>query len=127
MFRFFHDRFFVKDKEPKFVLLDYSCLFVCGLLFNPLAYLNALTFLIVPYFFILRFLFYPQLNRKYALIIVSLVVFSFILTIINNRVFFKDRSQFHALLELKPLMWAIILVFVSLCLAKASLKKESQL
>ena len=41
---FFHDTFFVKDKGTKIVFLDYSCLFVCALLFNPLAYLNAVSY-----------------------------------------------------------------------------------
>jgi hypothetical protein len=46
-----------KKREGTIKYLDYSGLFVCGLLFNPLAYMNALVLLIVPGFFILRFLF----------------------------------------------------------------------
>jgi len=119
---FFYDTLFVKDKDPRGCYLDYSCLFVCGLLFNPLAYLNALTFLIIPYFFILRYLFYSRVNMKFILAVVFLISLSFILMIINNRVFFKDPDQFYAFLELKPLMWSMILVYISLWLAKFSLK-----
>lgn len=48
---FFYKTFFDNEKDPQVVYLDYSCLFVLGLLFNPLAYLNALVFLLIPYFF----------------------------------------------------------------------------
>lgn len=124
---FFHDTFFVKDKDPKISYLDYSCLFVCGLLFNPLSYLNALTFLIVPDFFILRYLFYSQVSKKYVYLCGSLVFFSFIFTLFDNRVFFKDIYQYYIRLELKPLMWVIVFVYLNLWLLKSAngiLKKE---
>ncbi len=119
---FFYDTFFVKYKELKIVFLDYSCLFVCGLLFNPLAYLNALVFLIVPYFFILRFLFYSEISRKYAVICAFFIFLSFILNIVSHGIFFKDIDQYYVFLQCKPLMWTIILVYLSLWTAKFSLK-----
>jgi len=122
---FFCDTLFVKHKAIKIVFLDYSCLFVCGLLFNPLAYLNALVFLIVPYFFILRYLFYSEISRKYVFICVFLIFFSFISMIVDNHIFFKDLHQYCFFLEYKPLMWTIILVYLSLCLAKYSLKSRN--
>ncbi|MEI7998498.1 MAG: hypothetical protein WCH62_03215, partial [Candidatus Omnitrophota bacterium] len=118
---FFFDTFFVKDKDVKITYLDYSCLFVCGLLFNPLAYLNALIFLIVPYFFILRYLFYSQMSRIIVFVIGLFIFLTFILCIVDNKIFFKDINQFYTFLEYKPLMWCIILVYLSLWLAKISI------
>jgi len=122
---FFYDTFFVKDKDTRVVYLDYSCLFVCGLLFNPLAYLNALTFLIIPYFFVLRYLFYGLMNRRAMITAGGFVFLSFLLTILDNRLFFKDTRQFYFMIELKPLMWAIILVYASLWTAKFSIRSKS--
>jgi hypothetical protein len=122
---FFHDTFFAKDKDAKICFLDYSCLFVCGLLFNPLAYLNALTFLMIPYFFILRYLFYSDLSRKYMIMCGALVFFSFILTMVDNKVFFRNPDQFNSFMALKPLMWSIILVYFSLWASKSSLRSKS--
>lgn len=119
---FFYDTFFVKHKEIKIAFLDYSCLFVCGLLFNPLAYLNALVFLIVPYFFILRFLFYSEISGKYGFICAFFISLSFIFNIVGHVIFFKDIHQYYVFLQCKPLMWSIILVYLSLCLGKFSLK-----
>jgi len=122
---FFYGAFFVKEKDPKVRFLDYSCLFVCALLFNPLSYLNALVFLIIPYFFILRYLFYAQLNKKQAFISAFFIFLSFILNMSDNKVFFKSLSQFYTFLELKPLMWSMILVYISLWSAKFPLKLKS--
>ncbi len=121
---FFYDTFFTKYKEIKTVYLDYSCLFVCGLLFNPLAYLNALAFMVVPYFFILRYLFYSEISKKSILVITCLVFASLIFNIIDHQIFFKDVSRYYVLLQYKPLMWMIILVYLSLCAAKCSLKPK---
>ncbi len=123
---FFYDIFFVKDKDPQITYLDYSCLFVCGLLFNPLAYLNAFVFLIVPYFFILRYLFYAEISGKYAFISALLIFLSLIFNIVDHRIFFKDVHQYYLLLQYKPLMWTIILVYLSLCAGKFSLKLKRQ-
>ncbi len=117
---FFYDTFFVRVKEPRAVFLDYSCLFVCGLLFNPLAYLNALVFLIVPCFFILRYMFYSKMSTKTVFLCAILLLISFILTMADNHVFFKGLAQYCAFLEFKPLMWTIILVYLSLWTAKFS-------
>jgi len=106
----------------KIAYLDYSCLFVCGLLFNPLSYLNALVFLIVPYFFILRYLFYSEISSKHASITVFLVFFSLIFNIADHKIFLKNAHQYYVLLQLKPLMWAVILVYLSLWVSKFSLK-----
>jgi Glycosyltransferase family 87 len=121
---FFYDTLYVKYKEIKTVFLDYSCLLICGLLFNPLAYLNALVFLIVPYFFILRYLFYAEIKSKHAFIIAFLIFSSFILNMVDQRIFFKNVHQFYVLLQCKPLMWTIILVYLSLFTAKLSLKHQ---
>ena len=119
---FFYDAVFVKDKDPKMVYLDYSCLFVCGLLFNPFAYLNALVFLIVPYFFILRSLFYPELKKICVFVIGFFILLSFILCVVYNKAFARDLQQFYVFLEHRLLMWTIILVYLSLWLVKFSLK-----
>jgi len=123
---FFRDTFFVKDKDPQIVYLDYSCLFVCGLLFNPLAYLNALTFLIVPCFYILHYLFYSQVSKKYLITISLMMMASFILLILGTRLSFRNDNQFYAFLAVKPLMWVIVLSYLSLLIAKFSLKLKSQ-
>ena len=122
---YYWDTFFVKEKEVRIVYLEYSCLFICGLLFNPLAYLNALTLLIIPYFFILRFLFYSDLCKKHLLMIVSFIAFSFILTLFDNKVFFKDPYLYDYILKFKPLMWAIICVYLALVSFKYSIKQKS--
>ncbi len=121
---FFYDTFFVKNKEIKTVFLEYSCLFVCGLLFNPLAYLNALVFLIVPYFFILRYLFYAQMDRARFVIISLLTFFGFIFNIVDQRLFFNDIERFYVLVQAKPLMWTMILLYLSLWMAKFSLNPK---
>ena len=123
---YFNDAFFVKDKEVKVVYLDYACLFVCALLFNPLAYLNALTFLIIPYYFILRHLFYSPLSRKYLILIGLPLFLSFVMTVFDNRVFFKDIYLFYDYLQIKPLMCAIIFTYISLCATKLSLMSSSR-
>jgi len=122
---FFYDIFAVRTEDSKFCYLDYSCLFVCGLLFNPLSYLNALVFLIIPYIVILRYLFYGQLRKKYAFISGSFILLSFILMIMDNSRILHAPDQFEAFVKLKPLMWAVILVYLSLWSAKLSLKLES--
>jgi len=119
---FYYDTFLKRDKDLNVTYLDYASLFVCGLLFNPLAYLNALTFMIIPYFFILRYLFYSQVSRKYVYLTVGLICLSFILNMLDNKVFFRNPYFYFDILELKPLMWSIILVYLSLWVAKFSLK-----
>jgi hypothetical protein len=123
---FFYDIFFVKDKGPKERYLEYSCLFVCGLLFNPLAYLNALVLLIVPYFFILRYLFYSEISKSSSRAVIFLLSFGLLLNIIDHKIFFKDIQQFYVFLQCKPLMWTIILVYLSLCIGKFSLKLKRE-
>ena len=120
---FFHDTCFVKDKDPRITFLDYSCLFVCCLLFNPLAYLNALVFLIVPYFFILRNLFNEGAGSKCFPWLIVLLSISFVLNMIDNHVFFKDFNVYCKFLEYKPLMWSVILVYLSLFIVKYSFKR----
>lgn len=115
---FFYDTFFVKNKAIKIAFLDYSCLFVCGLLFNPLAYLNSLVFLIVPYFFILRFLLFSEISKRSTFVILFLVSLSFIINMVDQGLFFKDVYQFYVFLQYKPLMWTVILVYLSLYRAK---------
>jgi hypothetical protein len=119
---FFYDTFFVKDKDIKIMYLDYSCLFTCGLLFNPVAYLNALVFLIIPYFFILRFLFYSESQKICVLVSGFFILLSFILCLIYNKAFARDIQQFYVILEYRPLMWTIILVYLSLWLIKFAFK-----
>jgi hypothetical protein len=118
---FFYDVFSVKYERKDSVFLDYCGLFVLGLLFNPLAYLNALVFLIVPYFFILRYLCYGQMPERHFLTIIVLVAFSFIFNIAYSDLFFDDY-MFRLIQALKPLMWVIILVYLSLFSVKSSLR-----
>lgn len=120
---YFYDIFGAKKEEAKAVYCDYACLFVCGLLFNPLAYLNALTFLFIPYFFILRYLFYWKPPRTYAWAVGALTALSFALSVVYNKMFFKDDRQFYMVLEYRPLMWAVVLVYVGLLLVKRSLQR----
>ena len=120
---FFYDVFFVKGKDLTIRYLDYSCLFVCSLLFNPLAYLNALIVLVVPYCFILRFLFYSPSGAKYKWTVGFLTLLGFILLQIDNRFFFRDTWIFYVVLESKPLMWTVIIVYFSLLLIKKSDQK----
>lgn len=124
---FYHDSISTKstDRDWTQVYLDYSCLFVCALLFNPLAYLNALTFLIVPYFFILRALFYKTIPQKIVLASVLVLLLCFVLTIMDNSFFFKNRNQLYDFLALKPLMWIIIFVYIILRVFKTSLRLKS--
>jgi len=119
---FFYDAIFKKERDERIVYLDYSCLFVCVLLFNPLAYLNALVLLVVPYFFILRYLFYLDLGKLWVRVITSLTVVSFISSMAYNKAFFKDIEQFYASLVYRFPMWTIILVYLCLWLVKFSLK-----
>ncbi len=112
---FFYDVLFARYKDTKSKYLDYACLFVCGLLFNPLAYVNAFPLLIIPYFFILRTLFYGGLKKVYRYVVSLLVFLSFVIMVLYNTVFLRDR-----LLEYKPLMWTIILVYLSLWFIKLS-------
>jgi hypothetical protein len=98
--------------------LDYACLFTCGLLFNPLAYLNALIFLIVPYFFILRTLFYSELVKRWAIVIGILTLLCFISTMAYNKCFFPDRHQFYRFLEFRLPLWTMLLVYLNLFLIK---------
>ncbi len=123
---FFYDSFFKKDKDPEIVYLDYACLFICGLLFNPLAYLNALTFLIIPYFFILRYLFDSGLNKKWVAMIGLLTIISFIISMAYNKIFFANIEQFYLSLKYKLPMWTIILVYSSLWLIKLALKLKAK-
>jgi len=122
---FFYDALLVKYNEIKITYLDYSCLFICGLLFNPLAYLNSLVFLIVPYFFILRYLFYLGLDRKNALICVFLVLLGLMLNIFDHKMFFNDAHRYYLFLQYKPLMWTMILLYLALFAAKHSLRRRS--
>jgi len=122
---FFKDVISNKDKDPKITYLEYSCLFVCVLLFNPLAYLNALTFLIVPYFFILRFLLDLQLNQRNSIFSIFILLLTFFLTLLDNTVFFKTPYDFRIFLALKPLMWVLIFVYLCLYGVKGSLKLKS--
>jgi len=122
---FFKDVFNRKADARQIDYLDYSCLFVCCLLFNPLAYLNAFVLLFVPYFFILRECFYSSFNKKDVILIGSLLGTSFILTHLGHKEFFKDESRYYSFLEMKPLMWAVILVFIILCFIKFRLKVKS--
>jgi len=119
---FFYDSFFKKDKDPRIVYLDYACLFICIPLFNPLAYLNSLIFLIIPYFFILRSLFYAGLNKIWVAVISLLTVFSFISSMGYNKIFFADINQFYRALTYKILLWTMILVYLNLWLIKLALK-----
>ncbi|MDD5432835.1 MAG: glycosyltransferase family 87 protein [Candidatus Omnitrophica bacterium] len=114
----FLDIFFRKDRDINTICLDYGCLFVCGLLFNPFSYLNALVFLIVPYFFILRSLFYTKLNRNWIIVIGALILLCFISTISYSKIYFKDVQSFYRFLEYRSLMWTMILVYFILCLLK---------
>jgi len=50
---------------------------------------------------------------------------SFILMIMDNSRILHAPDQFEAFVKLKPLMWAVILVYLSLWSAKLSLKLES--
>ncbi|MCU0651627.1 MAG: DUF2029 domain-containing protein [Candidatus Omnitrophica bacterium] len=115
---FFYDSFFKKDKPQQKMYLDYACLFTCGLLFNPLAYLNALIFLIVPYFFILRTLFYSELVKRWAIVIGILTLLCFISTMAYNKCFFPDRHQFYRFLEFRLPLWTMLLVYLNLFLIK---------
>jgi len=123
---YFYDVFLVKARNEGLVYLDYSCLFICALLFNPLAYLNALTFLIVPYFFILRSLFYSGLKERFSFLSLVFLLISFLLTMLDNRFFFRDIHLFYSVLELRPLMWAILFAYLSLLFAKVSMIKSAQ-
>ncbi len=115
---FFYDSFFKKDKKPEEVYLDYACLFVCGLLFNPLAYLNALILLVIPYFFILRFIFYSPLSKKWRVMVGILAILCFISTMAYNKVFFKDIEQFYLFLKYRLPMWTVIMVYLTLWFIK---------
>lgn len=117
---FFYNTFSKRDKDQEVVYLEYACLFVCMLLFNPLAYLNALTILIIPYFFILRSLFYSELGRVLRVAIASLVILSFAFSMSYNKIFFKDIGQFYLSLKYKTPLCAIILVYLCLLLIKMS-------
>jgi len=119
---FFYDSFLKKEKHPELSYLDYACLFVCTLLFNPLAYLNALTLLIIPYFFILRALFYGGLSRLWAGITGLLTVIGFIVSMAYNKAFFPDRFAFYKFLEFRSLMWVILLAYFTLLLLKKAYK-----
>jgi len=119
---FFFDVILRKARSLNLIYLDYSGLFICGLLFNPLSSLNALVLLFVPYFFILRQLFYFELSKKRSLAVASLTLLCFIFTMAYNKVFFKDMYQFYQFLQYKLLMWLIILVYGILLLLKFSQK-----
>ncbi len=120
---FFRGSFFKKDIDRDTACLDYACLFICALLFNPLTHLNTLVLLIIPYLFILRPLFYPGLARKWRVTIGALVVLSFITTMAYNKVFFSDIKQFYASLVYRFPLWTILLVYFSLWLLKLQCKK----
>jgi len=123
---FFYDRIFKQERDLEPPYLDYACLFACGLLFNPFAYLNALVFLIVPYFFILRSLFYSKLNKAWLAAIGLLTLFCFVLSMANNKVFFPDNQQFHTVLKYRIPLWTIILVYLNLWLIKLSFKLRAK-
>jgi len=127
---FFYDTFLGKNKVPpsasaKLSYLDYSCLFVCALLFNPLAYLNALVFLIVPYLIILRYLFYAEVSRGYVFIAISFIFLSLILSIMDHKIFFNKLEQYYMFLQIKPFMWTVILVYLNLLVGKTILRTKS--
>ena len=121
---FFRDSFLKKDMDSEQQYMDYSCLLVCGLLFNPLAYLNALVILIIPYFFILRYAIYFAKSRRFSVMLWALIIGAFIVTMLNNKVFFSDVNDFYRVLEYKLPMWTMILVYFSLLLVKSKCKKE---
>ncbi len=115
---YFVDVLFKKERELKKIYLDYAGLFACMLLFNPLSYLNALVFLIVPYFFILRALFYAELNKRWAGLVSSLILLCFTFTMVYNKAFFNNVNDFNKFLEYKFPMWTIIFVYLTLILLK---------
>ena len=123
---FFCDTFFKKDKKREIVYLDYACLFVCAVLFNPLSYLNTLTLLIIPYFFILRYLFYFKLPKVWSRAAIVLLVASFILPMAYNKFFFSDIKQFNDSLIFRLPMLTTILVYLCLLFIKLSLKSKSE-
>lgn len=123
---FFYDSFFRKHKDQESVYLDYAGLFVCCLLFNPLAYLNLLVLLVVPYFFILRYLFFSGSGKIWITVIGTLTVISFILSMAYNKVFFADIEQFYLFLKYRLPMWMLILVYLNLWLIKLSLKLKDK-
>lgn len=118
---YFYDSVFKKEKEEEIVYFDYAGLFVCMLLFNPLAYLNALFLLIIPYLIILRYLFSLNMSKKWIWLVSVITVFSFILSMAYNKAFFSDIEKFYASLQYKLPMWAIIFVYLGLWIAKFSL------
>jgi len=115
---FFRSSLLKKEKPREEEYLDYACLFTCVLLFNPLAYLNALVFLIVPYFFILRVLFFGQMARKWVVTIGGITLLCFITTMAYNKCFFPDRQQFYRFLEFRLPLWTMLLVYLNLLLIK---------
>lgn len=119
---FFHGSFSKKERGIELVYLDYACLFVCMLLFNPLAYLNALVFLIVPYFIILRALFYWELGKKCSWAVGGLVSASFITSMAYNKVFFCDIKQFYQFLRFRLPFFTLLLAYLILLLIKFCLK-----
>jgi len=123
---FFYDNLFKKDKKQEIVYLDYACLFVCAVLFNPLSYLNTLTLLIIPYFFILRYLFYLKLPKIWAKAAIVLVVISFILPMVYNKFFFSDIKQFYDSLIFRLPMLTAILVYLCLLCIKLSLQLKRE-
>lgn len=121
---FFYDSLSKKNTENKVAYLDYSSLFVCMLLFNPLTYLNALVFLIIPCFFVLRALFYSVLSKRQIVLIGCFVVVSFIFSMAYNKIFFADIEQFYQSLKFRFPMWAILSIYLSLWLVKATFKAK---
>ncbi len=117
---FFYDTIVMRNDKAQISYWDYACLFVCCLLFNPLAYLNALVLLIVPYFFVLRYLIYSKWRGKYILPIAFLVLLGLILNIVDHKMFYKDIYQYYVILQYKPLMWTMIFLYFSLCICKRS-------
>ena len=78
----------------------------------------------IPYFFVLRYLFYSELRKRYLFGIVFLILLSFTLSMVDNKVFFKDIRTFYIFLEYRPLMWTVMLVYLSLWLIKFSFKQK---
>ncbi|MGE5279286.1 MAG: glycosyltransferase family 87 protein, partial [Deltaproteobacteria bacterium] len=104
---------------PEVKYADYACLFVCALLFNPLAYLNAFVLLIVPYFFLLHFIFFSKPEKGVASIVATVLFLGFLVMAAYNHPLWRDR-----LLEYKPLMWVNISVCLCLGLVKRAGRRE---
>lgn len=118
---FFYDIFSRRERGLDSACLDYAGLFVCALFFNPLANLNAMVFLAVPYFFILRYLFYSESGKIGKIAVAALTAAGFILSLMHSKVFFPQGPLYYTMLKYRFPAWTILSVFLSLCLVKLSL------